>query len=656
MLLKSLRMKNIRSYLDQTIEFPDGSTLLSGDVGCGKSTILLAMDFALFGLRKGELSGTDLLRHGRDSGSVELVFDVGGKTVSVKRTLKRSRESVVQDSGILIVDNKEVELMPVELKAKIVELLGYSQDIARKNRPVFRYTVYTPQEKMKDILFDEGTRLETLRKIFSVDRYGQIKSNAKMLVSELRSMKRENEALSRDLEKRLAEKQEKETERERLLVVLDKNNAELSSLNMLLQEKQEEFDSLKRKMGEAEAARREITKKETEIRVMSGRLPVIEKELGTIKEKMSSFSAVEVHDVSALIDETEELEEKKGRLISESAVLTSEMSRLDSVLKEGVCSFCGQKISDTASFGKRLSEKRWIHSELKKNMDFIGVKLAKLKEQKQIAEKIGHEMKLMEEYGKRKDSLEAERASVTSDLASLRDELSMLLSSVDDTAIEENYARIEKEISSINGSRLVAEKKKSRYEQQLYDTENFLLSVDKEIREKQAARDRTVYINELIGWFDVYFIGLMDIIEKRVMSTLQSVFNDFFQKWFGIIMGEQFSVRVDENFSPVIEQNGYATEYSNLSGGEKTAVALAYRLALNRVINAMIEAIKTKDLLILDEPTDGFSSEQLDRIRDVMAELQVRQVILVSHEPKIDTFVDNVIKVYKEDHISRVVY
>src|SRR3990167_8987812 len=106
MLLKSLHMKNIRSYLDEKIEFPEGSTLLSGDVGCGKSTILLAMDFALFGLRKGELSGADLLRHGKNEGSVELSFEVNGNEVSIKRTLKRSRDSVKQDSGLLQVNGR----------------------------------------------------------------------------------------------------------------------------------------------------------------------------------------------------------------------------------------------------------------------------------------------------------------------------------------------------------------------------------------------------------------------------------------------------------------------------------------------------------------------------------------------------------------------
>ena len=101
-------------------------------------------------------------------------------------------------------------------------------------------------------------------------------------------------------------------------------------------------------------------------------------------------------------------------------------------------------------------------------------------------------------------------------------------------------------------------------------------------------------------------------------------------------------------------QNGYETEVSNLSGGEKTSLALAYRLALNKVINDVIENIKTKDLIILDEPTDGFSSEQLDKVREVIDMLHLSQVLIVSHETKIESFVDNVIRVRKEEHVSQV--
>ena len=49
MLLRQLRLQNIRSYLDETIDFPEGPTLLSGDIGSGKSTILSIIEFVLFG-------------------------------------------------------------------------------------------------------------------------------------------------------------------------------------------------------------------------------------------------------------------------------------------------------------------------------------------------------------------------------------------------------------------------------------------------------------------------------------------------------------------------------------------------------------------------------------------------------------------------------
>ena len=65
--------------------------------------------------------------------------------------------------------------------------------------------------------------------------------------------------------------------------------------------------------------------------------------------------------------------------------------------------------------------------------------------------------------------------------------------------------------------------------------------------------------------------------------------------------------------------------------------------------------IKTRDLLILDEPTDGFSSEQLERMRLVLDELDIGQIIMVSHESEIESFVDHVIRIEKKDNVSRVV-
>ena len=54
MIIKKITLKNIRSYENQVIDFPDGSTLLSGDIGSGKTSILLGIEFALFGLQPGQ--------------------------------------------------------------------------------------------------------------------------------------------------------------------------------------------------------------------------------------------------------------------------------------------------------------------------------------------------------------------------------------------------------------------------------------------------------------------------------------------------------------------------------------------------------------------------------------------------------------------------
>ncbi|MBC8443957.1 hypothetical protein H8D83_00035 [Candidatus Woesearchaeota archaeon] len=137
-------------------------------------------------------------------------------------------------------------------------------------------------------------------------------------------------------------------------------------------------------------------------------------------------------------------------------------------------------------------------------------------------------------------------------------------------------------------------------------------------------------------------------MEKQVMLKVYTEFNELFTKWFDILLeDEELNARLDDEFKPVIEQNGYETEIDNLSGGEKTALALAYRLALNKVINDVVESIKTKDIIILDEPTDGFSTEQLDKMRDVLEQLGIKQTIIVSHESKIESFVEKVLKVSK---------
>ena len=184
----------------------------------------------------------------------------------------------------------------------------------------------------------------------------------------------------------------------------------------------------------------------------------------------------------------------------------------------------------------------------------------------------------------------------------------------------------------------------------------YLLELQERISLLNKEKEKLVRLQELYFWLEEHFLPLTYTIEKQVMINIHHHFDQLFQEWFSILI-EDLNIfsRLDDSFAPVIIQNGYEIAFNDLSGGEKTSAALAYRLALNKVINTLIHTINTKDLLILDEPTDGFSIEQLDKVREVLEKLQSRQTIIVSHESKIESFVNNVIRIEKEGHVSSVI-
>jgi len=111
-------------------------------------------------------------------------------------------------------------------------------------------------------------------------------------------------------------------------------------------------------------------------------------------------------------------------------------------------------------------------------------------------------------------------------------------------------------------------------------------------------------------------------------------------------------VRVKEDFTPIFEREGFEQDFEALSGGERTSMALAYRFALNSVVKETVAS--RPELVILDEPTDGFSKEQIFRMRGLLEQLDSRQVILVSHEKELESMADHIFTVEKRNGTSVV--
>src|SRR3989339_277300 len=130
------------------------------------------------------------------------------------------------------------------------------------------------------------------------------------------------------------------------------------------------------------------------------------------------------------------------------------------------------------------------------------------------------------------------------------------------------------------------------------------------VKKIEEIKKQLNYLIELETWFSKEFIPLITYIERNVMIKLKTEFSKLFAEWFNMLVSDTFNVRLRDDFTPIIEQQDYEIDYAFLSGGERTAIALAYRLSLNQVINSLLSKIKTKDLVILDEPTDGFSEHK----------------------------------------------
>jgi len=671
MLIKRISLENIRSYTDQTVDFPQGSTLLSGDVGSGKSTILLAIDFALFGIQKG-LSGTSLLRHGANEGSVELVFDIADREYTIKRALKRKKDAVRQDAGYVLVDGMRKDLTATEAKSFIINLLGYPPEALTKNSSlIYRYTVYTPQEEMQSILVgDKEERLDIMRRVFGVDRYKRMQDNASIFTKELRGKVREIKGSLLDLPERSkmldeakAEKDkqagELEVARKRVLEQtkrVEKEKRELKELQTQLesyQAKKQEYISLKSQFDRLKERKESI---ESALKEFQPKLEEIDKKL----EAFSDLRAIDKSEAEMNAEIQREETTARG-LLAKASVLSKEIESLEAILEKGMCATCGQKVADAQRFKAGIDEKSKQFQKVKQDSGVSSDRIQSLRKVKEEAQKYLSslkEKKLLEDRKNdllsSKELLEKESKELLESLRSITEKANVLAKELKDDETAARFKEVQSELDELEKTRGEYERQQAALEQRSRDIEARLEELASEVERKKKDKAMMEHYSKMEQWLSDFFMPLMATIERHVMANIQMEFDSLFQKWFAMIVpDENIRVRIDSDFSPLVEQNGFDTQYAFLSGGEKTAVALAYRLALNKVINDLIEKIKTKDIIILDEPTDGFSSEQMDAVRDVLQELDNRQTIIVSHEQKIDSFVDNVVRFAKEHHVSR---
>lgn len=674
MILKKITLNNIRSYNSHTLEFPEGSTLLAGDIGAGKTSILLGIEFALFGLQPGQKGGS-LLRNGEKEGSVTLEFEVEDSQIKIERSLKRGK-SVSQDRCIITIDGETSELAVTEIKDRVLNLLNYPKEFAKKQNLLYKFTVYTPQEEMKEIIIeDPETRINTLRHVFGIDKYKKILENTSILSSKLREEKRLREGMIETLEQDKVSLTGKEEELEAKHYNLASVEKELFSKTEKRKKLQEEKDETLNKIEERKSLQQEIekmkimiaNKKESllgnkkillqlesqikelsELKFEEAEIPNTEEEISKDKKRKEEFNEQNISissRISSLNLKSQENETLKSK-ISHIEICPTCLQTVDSVYKSNMSNKLDSEIKQNTDKTKELElEKQVVLNNLKDINEKISSNEKKLQDLKIIRIQV----KDIDEKRSRLSEVEHSSESIQKDINMLEENLESINKSVFDLGRFVNIHEIkQREFDDALKEERFAEIKVAELKKEIEVFSRQIEELRERINRTEEVKIKLDNVTKIESWLSKNFSPLISLIEKNVMIKLKSEFSSLFAKWFSMLVSDNFEVRLDDNFTPVIEHQDYEIDYAYLSGGERTAVALAYRLSLNQVINSIMSRIKTRELVILDEPTDGFSEQQLDKMRDVLKQLDFKQLIIVSHEQKIEGFVENVIRLNKE--------
>lgn len=179
----SIRFKCFGPYMDeQFIDFSQleksGLFLICGETGSGKTTILDAMCYALYGCSSGALRG-DLsvmrckLAQPKDETLVEFIFDSYGRRYKFTRSLKYGRKNLNDSHNCM--ELRDGVYVPIFENPKKKEVNDKAAEIIGLTYNQFRQVIILPQGQFEELLVSNSEDKEKiLVSLFHADRWQRI--------------------------------------------------------------------------------------------------------------------------------------------------------------------------------------------------------------------------------------------------------------------------------------------------------------------------------------------------------------------------------------------------------------------------------------------------------------------------------------------------
>ncbi len=686
-----VQLENIRSHVKSTVPFARGFNCLVGGLGCGKSSILYSIDFALFGDPIGR-SFDYLLREGASAGKVTVQFTHNGKTYTISRGLRRRGKGINQDSDELKLFEEENLISGVKNEA-VAEQLKAATGL---DKELFREIVWVRQEHLKEFLdVAPRERQKRLDDLFGLSDY-------ETAWSSLAGYQKEYEG-----EKRAYEKDPDVVGMDKLGRDYDKVAEEFSVIELEMQDVAkkattarkalEEAESKLKKLEEVKIQNEKLRQKETELRAklsnirdtltsltenVESKKDVIgnlEKRLSSMEIQADSYNA-ELREIGIPADQpTEALRRSvtafddkisglKGEQEAAKKSLQTDEKRISSLAQENLCPLCLQNLTEDYKNGlvQRIQEE---NDKRQVRISQLTIDVLELQKQRNEANTA---FSNLQSLIPRIDDLKIRVKEEKEALTGLTDDVEQ--KRTQEQEMNQQLTAVQRELEMFDVSRLETArtqrdecfKQYHLLESDVRLKENRKKDLTKrldEIKERiDQAQQKIERMQKIMKAFEV--IGVMRDAYRSIQPKLRSEFvkilRNFVQQVLDSLVGGEGSllnILIDETYTPyVISEGGVEREASNLSGGERTLLAFAYRLGLGQLI-MQSRTGHGLSMLLLDEPTESLGTEDgsIDRLAEAISRFKaIEQTIAVTHSEAFAEKAEHVIRLEKEAGISKI--
>lgn len=275
-MIDSIELKNWKTHKDTKLKFSRGTNILLGQMGAGKSSIMDAISYALFGtypaIQHRRIAVDEIIMNRpeqKNQASVNLKFGVDGSSYSVQRNLELngSTKATISQNGAYL------QSQPQRVNEEVERILKVDYDL-------FSRAVYSEQNRLTYFLeLRPSERKKQIDELLGLDKFAMAQDNATTLINKIKDIVAENEKTISTFDlKKLKEQHQ---------VMLD----EVAKLKKVRKELEEELKSHEKGRNEAESRLRDAKEKfgrrtalAKEIAELRSKLDFIEKEIGKINE------------------------------------------------------------------------------------------------------------------------------------------------------------------------------------------------------------------------------------------------------------------------------------------------------------------------------------------------------------------------------------